>query len=212
MADESHKGMVDRAFSLVANISTWKQALIFIVIGFTTLVGVMLYQHPHWIESLWQASHPQAPTLVARTQIEAEVETLRKGLGARWVAVAAAAPAKNMVHIIASACDGSYAAKLDELRAERWSLPVPMFGEDATANSVMVKVLSGETVCSEGLTAAKIRASFETTHACIAGIPPGTEDFLGFVIAGFIGELDKGEETRIRAVLRAKAEEWTDWH
>jgi hypothetical protein len=50
-------GRIDRVLTYITGISTWKQALILIVLGAAILLGVMIYQHPYWIENVWRYSH-----------------------------------------------------------------------------------------------------------------------------------------------------------
>lgn len=46
-----------RLITYVTSITTWKQALIVIVLGAFILLGTLIYQHPYWLENAFRFRH-----------------------------------------------------------------------------------------------------------------------------------------------------------
>lgn len=50
-------GRLEKVVNYITGITTWKQALILIVLGGAILAGTLLYQHPYWLENLYRSKH-----------------------------------------------------------------------------------------------------------------------------------------------------------
>ena len=191
----------------MGQITTWKRAFILLALGAGALGGVLLYQHPQWVEDAANTLTGHVAVLANAGEITTELPGIRRALGARLVIVIAADPARNEQWLVGYDVDQAYADPLRALAESRWKTVMPMFtGEQ---NELLVRVMGGEIICTtlenEVIPIAKLLA---LTVICASGIPPGPEALVGYVAAGFATVVDRAELTRVRTILRKYGERW----
>jgi len=176
-------------------------------LGCTALAGVMLYQHPNWIEEAVDNVTGHVPTLAPGPEITATLPTIRQSLGARLVMVLGTDPGRNEQWLIGYDVDPLYSGVLQPLVDTRWRTVSPMFTGDQ--NEMLVRILGGEILCTtlEGHGVPVVQL-LDLTMVCAAGIPPGPQALLGYIAAGFGTPVNRAELTRVRTILRKYGEDW----
>jgi hypothetical protein len=198
----------ERLISLIAGISTWKQALILIVVGFAILGGVMLYQHPEWVEEVFHRESTEL-TMVPAEQIQGELPTVRREIEAEVVFVLGTVVARNQAWLIAYDAAPDVADTLKELAGTRATTNLPIFAESYTWNMALVAVLDGEVSCIPlGEVEAEVVKRTGIVEVCVSGIPPGPRGLIGLLVAGFREPRDRPARTHVRNALRSAALNW----
>lgn len=199
----------DRLISLVAGISTWKQAMILVVLGFALLGGVLLYQHPEWVGARVLAPATRQ-TLVPTEQMTRALPTLRRELDAEVVFVLGAAPERNECWVLAYDASPDSAAVVEELAAARATTKLPLFAESPAWNMGIIGVLDGTVPCipTGELAETELVRRTGIVEVCLVGLPPGPEGLLGLLAAGFREPRNRPARTHVRNALQSAALQW----
>jgi hypothetical protein len=131
-------------------------------------------------------------------------------LGARLVAVMSPNLTNNEARMVAYDVDPQWQSQAKALEAGRWSGPMPMFGESAQGTALLVSALGGEASCVDVVAGQRhpTAAAFDFVAVCMVGIPPGTDGFVGYIVAGFGEPIAENDVLRVKTVLRTQALSW----
>jgi hypothetical protein len=206
------RSTVQQGLDLLASITTWKRAFITLALGAGVLFGALTWQHPEWVGSLVETfiERHASEKLAKKDVIETALPALRASLGARLVAVMLPNLTNNEARLVAYDVDPQWQAQAKLLERGRWAGPMPMFGESPTGTALLVQALSGEAGCSQVAANAPhpTAVAFDFAAVCMVGIPPGTDGFVGYVVAGFGEPITDYDLLRVKTVLRTQAASW----
>jgi hypothetical protein len=201
-------GVVDRGVELLAAVQTWKRAFILLLLGFAGLAGLMIYQHPEWIEIVGGRVGAKAePALVGIEQIQRELPELRQSLHAEIAAVFGTEVEKNEQWLMAYDVDPKLALLFEEHMHARWRYAHPLVSAESPWNPILVELLNGNHGCYP-LADTYVQKIIPLTLVCAVGIPPGPGALVGWIALGFTTMPDRPEAMRIRTVLRNQADHW----
>lgn len=200
-------GLAGKGLDLIGQITTWKRAFILLLLGVGVLAGVLLYQHPQWVEDAANTLTGHKAVLASPGEISHHLPELRRVLDARVVIVIGADPGRNEQWLVGYDIDQTYQEAIQPLVDTRWKTVMPMFTGDQ--NEMLARIMGGEILCTtlenEVIRVAKL---LDLKMICATGIPPGPEALVGYIAAGFPTPGDRAELARVRTILRKYGEEW----
>ena len=199
-----------RVLGALAAITTWKQLGITLALGSAGFVGVLVYQHPGWIERTLPPTKDEL-AVVPTAQLAVEVPGVRKQLAAPLLFVLGCNPARNETWLLAYDAAPDVRDAAAEVAETRWGTALPLFAGSYAWNMMLVGILDGEVSCiplGDDVGALIVRA-LHLVEICAAGLPPGPRGLVGLVVAGFTEPQNRPALLHIRTALRAAALRWT---
>jgi len=208
--------LVQLFLTVMAIVSTWKRLVLVLILGSSMLCGWLIYRDPERVYAVLDAAtrpKPLSPGQMSYlyTDIQRELTRLQRSLGDTGMVGVTAWRVDlqtNRAKLVTYASVPEIQAKIEALRAGRWSLELAFFTVNPRINNLLGTIIAGHFVCSKAADTWDALDQLPVIEICLIGVPPDAgAGFAGFLGGAWRYPIQEIERERIAVAFRTAAEE-----